>query len=311
MKVGILGTGFGAYHASIYKKISSIESVKIFGRNVDKLSNIKADLGIDVTNNIDDILNDPDIDLIDVCLPNHLHTEYVIKALEKGKNVFCETTISSSLEGAEAIAAAENKYGKRVFINLFILFHPSYRYLHQVIANNELGKLREIHVKRLTPAIWGSLGFETIVTNLMIHEIDFVTWILGEPDNIYAVGSSKNNNEANVTALLKYSDTAAVITGSSMFPKSYPFTVEYEAIFDNGVIIYHEEFSKNGNSRNLTKYTSYEKEEIISDQGRNPYEEVIRHVLECCDTGNETILSVDRALSSFRTALRIKGLIYK
>ena len=309
MKVGILGTGFGAYHASIYKNISSIKSIKIFGRNEEKLANIKADLGIEVTKNIDDILNDPDIDLIDVCLPNHLHTEYVIKALEKGKNVFCETTISSSIEGAEAIAAAENKYGKRVFINLFILFDPSYGYLHQVIVNNELGKLREIHVKRLTPAIWGSLGFETIVTNLMIHDIDFITWILGAPDNISAVGSCKNDDEANVTALFKYSETVAQITGSSMLPKSYQFTVEYEAIFDNGVIMYHEEFSKNGDIKNLIKYTSDGKEEITLDREKNPYEGTIRHVLGCCEKDLDTILSADRAVSSLRTALKIKNLI--
>ncbi|MGG3571842.1 hypothetical protein ABES80_04965 [Bacillus gobiensis] len=44
MKVGILGTGFGSYHADIYRKIDNVDSVIIFGRNEEKLKKLEQDL---------------------------------------------------------------------------------------------------------------------------------------------------------------------------------------------------------------------------------------------------------------------------
>ncbi len=73
--------------------------------------------------------------------------------------------------------------------------------------------------------------------------------------------------------------------------------------------MYHKEFSKNGDIKNLIKYTSAEKKEITLNREENPYEGSIRHVLECCEKGLETILSADRAVSSLRTALTITSLI--
>lgn len=132
MKVGILGTGFGAYHAGIYKNNPSVDSIKIFGRHEEKLSRIKSELEIATTTSIDEILNDPDIDLVDVCLPNSLHREFALKALEKGKNVFCETPISIDPDDADDIVEAGKRYGKKVFIDLFLRFDPHYCYVKDI-----------------------------------------------------------------------------------------------------------------------------------------------------------------------------------
>jgi UDP-N-acetylglucosamine 3-dehydrogenase len=308
MKIGILGTGFGAYHASIYKKQPFIDSIIIFGRNEEKLDKIKADMEVRTTNNINVILCDPDIDLIDICLPNNLHCEYIIKALENGKNVFCETKISENITEAEAIKKAEIKYGKKVFINLFIKFYPEYRFIYEAINNNTYGKLKAIHVKRKTAPIWGELGFDTIVTNLMLHDIDFITWILGVPGNISSSGSSNNNSESCVNALLSYKDAVAELTGSSMMPKTYPFTVGYDAIFENGTIEFQEQFSDAGNQKQLIEYTYSGKRNIELDP-KNPYEEAIKHVIDCCRNNSKTVLGVEDAAASLKLALEIKKLI--
>jgi predicted dehydrogenase len=73
MKIGILGTGFGVYHAKIYSKLKNIDSIIIWGRDEVKLKNIKNDINIKTTTNINDILDDPDISLIDICLPSSLN----------------------------------------------------------------------------------------------------------------------------------------------------------------------------------------------------------------------------------------------
>lgn len=308
MRVGILGTGFGAYHAGIYKKHASVESIRIFGRNGEKLNKVKSELAIEVTENIDDILNDPCIDLVDVCLPSNLHREYAIKALEKGKNVFCETPVSVSIEDAEAIAKAEKQYGKKVFVDLFLLFDPAYRYIHEIVNNGTMGKLKAIQVERKTAPVWGSLGLDIIVTNLMIHDIDFITWILGVPDKIEAVGAAKGENESCVSAFLTYKNSIAEITGSSMMPMGYPFTQGYEAVFESGVVKYHEEYYESGIVKQTTEYTAAEKKEILLKQAV-PWEEAISHVIECCEKDIETTLSVKNAAASLKTAHKITNLI--
>lgn len=308
MKVGILGTGFGAFHASIYKKHGFVESIKIFGRNEEKLSKLKSDLGIEVTNSIDDILNDPKIDLVDVCLPSNLHREYVIKALEKGKSVFCETPVSTNLADAEAIAEAERQYGKKVFVDLFLLVDPSYRYIQEITKNNTFGKLKTIQVYRRTAPFWGSLGLDSIVTNLMIHDVDFVTWLLGVPNEVTAFGVSKNESESSVNAFFAYNNSIAEIAGSSMMPVSYPFTQGFDAVFESGAVKYHEECYENGPIKQMIEYSADGKKEIILEQA-NPWEEAINHVIECCEKDIETVLSVKNAISSFKTALKIKELV--
>jgi len=117
MKIGILGTGFGMYHAELYQKSEGVESIKIFGRNREKLDQIRKDTSLEVTDRADDILNDRNIDLVDVCLPSHLHKDFVIEALKNGKDVFCETPVSLTLEDAAAMKKAEERYGNRVFVN--------------------------------------------------------------------------------------------------------------------------------------------------------------------------------------------------
>ncbi len=308
MKVGILGTGFGVHHARIYKNQPFVESVTIFGRNEEKLKKINSDLGIITTSDINDILCDSSIDLIDVCLPNNLHCEYIIKALESEKNVFCETKICEDIVEAEAIKKAEIIYGKKVFINLFIKFYPEYRFIFEAINKNTYGKIKAIQVIRETAPIWGDLGFSTIVTNLMIHDIDFITWVLGMPNKISAIGSSNNNTESCVKALLTYNNVIVELTGSSMMPKTYPFTVGYHAIFENGALEFCEQFSDDGNQKELLEYTANGKRSIELDS-KNPYEETIKHVIDCCANNSETILSVKNATDSLKLALEIKNLI--
>lgn len=157
MKIGILGTGFGAYHVEVYKNISDSNTIKIYGRNTEKLASLGEKLRIETTNDIESIITDKNIDLVDVCLPSSIHKKYVIEALKNGKDVFCETPAALNMEDASQMLTASKKYGGRVFVDNFIKFDAPYKYLYDTINNNSLGKLNVLHMKRKTPPFWGSL----------------------------------------------------------------------------------------------------------------------------------------------------------
>src|SRR6056297_1688310 len=106
VKVGILGTGFGREHAKIYQNMNNVQIVKVFGRNRDKLKEIEKEFSTKTTEKIEDILTDQNIDLVDIFLPTKMHKDYVIKALENGKHVFCETPISYDVSEIEEMKQA-------------------------------------------------------------------------------------------------------------------------------------------------------------------------------------------------------------
>jgi predicted dehydrogenase len=310
MRIGILGTGFGAYHAKLYKDKKGVDDITVFGRKENRLMELEKELNVKTARNIQDIITNDQIDLIDVCLPSSLHKEYAIEAMKNGKNVYIETPVAFNLDDAYCIKEAAEKYKKKVFVDLFIKFDYAYQYLHEVCKNNTYGKLKTLNIKRATPHIWGDLGLDKIAINFMIHELDFVTWLSGSPKEIIAAGISGNSGEAQVQALLNYDDTIIHIEASSMMKKSSPFTVSYEAVFENAVISYINNGYPNYEEKSLTLFTDDEKQNLIIED-RNCHEESIKHVLQCIENNASTIIGIDAAITSLEALLKIQDMILR
>ncbi|QGH32812.1 gfo/Idh/MocA family oxidoreductase [Gracilibacillus salitolerans] len=305
MNIGILGTGFGVYHAELYKKLNNINSITIFGRDMGKLTRIKEDLDVAITDDVNVILKNPDIDLVDICLPSSLHKKYVIEALKNDKDVFCETPFALTIEDANAMQLAENQYGRKVFVNQFIKHEQPYEYLYKVMQIEKLGKLKALHIKRKTPPLWGDLSLNKITTDLMIHDFDVVTWLLGKPNCIFSQGANGKQGQSHVNALLKYSDGIVSVEGSSMMPFGHPFTVGYDAIFESGMITYNEDGYKDSVETSFKLYAD-QRIEQIDIVNQNCYEESIKHVIECCKKDIPTRLSLTAAIKSLGLSIKIK-----
>lgn len=305
MKVGILGTGFGSYHLSLFKKIEGVEVVKIYGRNEERLKKLSEEHHIAYTQDINDIINDTEIDLIDICLPTNLHTRYIIEALKAGKHVYCETPLCYTLEDAATILEAETKYHKRVYVDLFVKFFPEYQYILKAIQENTYGSLKTLTITRKTPPIWGNLGLDTIIPNLMLHDLDLCVWFLGEPMNKKTFGISGQLGESHVKAILEYNDTLVEVEASSMMPNSYPFTISCEAIFEKGMLEYHASFTSEGIEKSFYEYTSDGKHEL-NLEGSDPYEQAIRHVIDCCKHDKPTVLGASAAARALAIAFELR-----
>lgn len=308
MNIGILGTGFGAFHAELYKKLSNDNSVKIYGRNIDKLHDLQKRLNVEITTDVNDILCDKDIEIVDVCMPNFLHEKYVIEALKNGKDVFCETPISINMDEALRIYQASKKYNKKVFVDNFIKFEPAYKYLYDTVQNNSLGKLKVLHLSRKTPPLWGNLGLENIVTNLMIHEFDFFNLLFNKADNISAFGIEPKEGASHVNVNINSNETFINIEGSSILPSSYPFTVSYEAIFENGSLEFYEKQSPSKSESSLKLFTNNTEEEINLDLS-DCYELSLNHVLQCIKDNSPSKLTLESAIDSLKYALQVKNIL--
>jgi D-xylose 1-dehydrogenase (NADP+, D-xylono-1,5-lactone-forming) len=88
------------------------------------------------------LLADPEIDVIYISLPNHLHVEWTIKAVEAGKHVMCEKPLALSVEDVDAVAAATQKHGRVVAEAFMYRHHPQTLKAQGLVANGSLGSLK-------------------------------------------------------------------------------------------------------------------------------------------------------------------------
>ncbi len=301
MNIAILGTGFGKEHAKLFCQEKLVDKIVVWGRNSEKLAEITKELGVQITTNLDDILNDQTIELVDVCLPTHVYADYAIKALCAGKHVFVEMPLADTKENGQKILEAAKEYGRRVFVDLFLQFEYPYQLLNQIKEDKRYGDLINFQIKRQTPHWWGNLNLKNISLNLMHHDIDFVLQLLGKPDTISVEGKDVRPECAAVNAVLNYKNAVATIHGNSALFNSCPFSVGFEATFEKAFIRYFEDGYQNGRIDTKFEIFTDEKQEEIKLGQQNCYQLVCHNVLESILENKKSRLDIEHALLTLET----------
>jgi len=91
------------------------------------------------------LLADPEIDVVYNPLPNHLHAEWTIKAVEAGKHVLCEKPLALSLDEVDAMAAAAEKHNRVVAEAFMYRTHPQTLKAREIVKDGSLGRIRMVH----------------------------------------------------------------------------------------------------------------------------------------------------------------------
>lgn len=111
--VSIVGAGIGAAHMAGFSAVSDRFRVK----NICELDEARGRGlagqfdGVGFTGDLAGVLTDPEIDIVDICLPPHLHFRVCMEALDAGKKVICEKPLVSSLREADLLAAKVQETG--------------------------------------------------------------------------------------------------------------------------------------------------------------------------------------------------------
>lgn len=90
------------------------------------------------------LLDDPDIEAIYNPLPNHLHVEWTVKALDAGKHVLCEKPIALNAAEARAIVAARDRSGRKVIEAFMVRCHPQWHRVRELVREGRIGTVRAI-----------------------------------------------------------------------------------------------------------------------------------------------------------------------
>ena len=137
------------------------------------------------------VVSDPEVGLVDIGTPNHVHCEQAVAALEAGKHVACEKPLAGTLEDARVMRdAAVKAKNQKTFVWFNYRRVPAVAMAQQMVAAGKLGRIYHVRAKYLqdwggpdTPMLWrfqGDLAGSGALGDLGAHSIDATRFILSE-----------------------------------------------------------------------------------------------------------------------------------
>ena len=141
-KVAIIGTNIGAKHYEEFQKVSDKFYVHtLCGLTKNSINKIlPSDSETKVSLNFEDVLRVKEIDIIDICLPPHLHFYACKKSLEAGKHVICEKPLVSSLKEIDQLKKISEETGRSIFPVFQYRYGPGFSKLKALIKSGIAGK---------------------------------------------------------------------------------------------------------------------------------------------------------------------------
>jgi predicted dehydrogenase len=154
LRIGTLGAARIAPAAVVRpaREVAEAELTAVAARDPERAASFARKHKIPtVHRSYDELLADPDIDAIYNPLPNGLHAEWTIKALEAGKHVLCEKPFTANAAEAERVAAAAEGTGLVLMEAFHYRYHPLAQRLHELAAGGALGKLTHVEAWACIP----------------------------------------------------------------------------------------------------------------------------------------------------------------
>ncbi len=196
--------------------------------------------------NYHEMFASPDIDLVDICLPNDQHEQVAIAALNAGKHVLVEKPIALDPKSADRMVAVARKTGRQLMVAQVLPFFPEFKFAAETIASGKYGKLLAANFRRVisTPK-WSSdmsdfrkLGGWGI--DLHIHDNHFISLICGVPQQVFSRGILQDGLVNHVHTQYIYDNPALAITSVSggIAADGLAFSAGFEIYLERATLLY-------------------------------------------------------------------------
>ena len=144
-------------------------------------------------------LNDPEIEAVSVCTPNHMHPTISIDAMRAGKDVLCEKPAARTYAEALEMQKVQHETGRILNIGVVNRFNDSVNLIKKFIDDGKLGEVFHVYVSfrahRSIPGLGGAFTTKAIagggaLIDWGVHYLDIVMYCCGDPKPVTVTGDA-------------------------------------------------------------------------------------------------------------------------
>ncbi len=320
INVAVVGLGFmGVTHIKAYRKLPNARIAAIcdavrlpedgdfsnISGNVGSADPLKLDMGqVKATKNLDDLLADPSIDLIDLCVPTLAHPKLAIAALKAGKHVICEKPMARNSAQAREMVEVANVAKGYFMPAMCIRFWPQYLWVKNAIEKKTFGRVLAARFRRVgeLPA-WGQEHFLDgaksggAILDLHIHDADFVQYCFGRPKSVFSSGLSVCSGAIDHVMTQYEVECGAAVSaeGSWIMTNGHGFNMEFTVNFEDATV----DYDLSRKTKPFRLFRKGKKPRSIYPEGDDGYVGELSYMLQCIETKHPpTVVTGQDGLSS-------------
>ncbi len=261
VRIGIVGLGFmGMIHYLAARSLRGARVAALCSRDPKKLAGdwrgIRGNFGppgemmdlgdVKRYERLDDLLRDPDIDLVDVCNPADLHAATAKAALRAGRHVLVEKAIALTPDEADGMLRAASEAGKLLMVAHVLPFMPEFAYAAEAVRSGRYGKLQGGTFKRvISRPDWSAEIADAARTggpavDLHIHDTHFIGLFCGVPRAVFSSGIEEQGAVTYLTTQYLYGTGGPAISCSSgaLAQKGRPFVHGFEIYLERATLVF-------------------------------------------------------------------------
>lgn len=251
LKFGLIGTGFmGKAHAialrsvgTTFPAISAPRLECLVDTNLETAESLADAWGFArASDSWQSVCEDPDIGVIDICTPNHLHKEMALAAIAAGKHVYCEKPLALTAADAGLIARAAESAGVHTSMGFNYICNPLLELAREIITNGEIGEvfsfrgsyLEDYMASPETPFSWRCLrsqGGSGALADLGTHLISMAEFLLGPIQTVFGTLNTIHTHRPEpVSGVLQEVENEDIAQVLMTFDRGCPGTMEISRI---------------------------------------------------------------------------------
>ena len=193
IRVGIIGCGKIAQvrHLPEYAANPNAEIVAFYDKNMERAQEMAAQYGGKVYNSFYELVDDPNVDAVSICVENRSHAEICTAALYAGKHVLVEKPMAVTLAECESMVAAAERNGRHLMVGHNMRFDPVHRKAKQMLDSGIIGDVITFRtiLGNSGPEGWsleGTWFFDKkraamgAMADLGVHKTDLIQYLIGQ-----------------------------------------------------------------------------------------------------------------------------------
>jgi len=307
VNIGVVGLGFmGVTHLRAYLDtpganiVAVCDSVRLpvngvlqgVAGNVKKTDDIDLGPKVKVFRKLEEMLAEPDVEMVDICTPTPLHPEQAIAALKAGKNVFCEKPMARTSAAAREILKTQEASKGFLMPAMCMRFWPGWSWLKQVVEEKRYGKILTVGFRRFSEmpgwskqGTYGSGGADLggALFDLHIHDADFVQFLFGRPERVFSTGVVGSNGSVDhvLTQYLYPGGPLVAAEGGWLLAKG--FNMAYTIHCERATL----DFDLTRGADPLLVTETGQAPQVMKFAGPDGYAEEVKYVVDCARQGKQ------------------------